>query len=813
VNWTSEQVKDAAGAIRVLYHDVLGRQIAVVEDPGVSKYATYYTYDMLDNLTDVRQAGTCTNLDPVGTPCMGGLARHFDYTSLKLLVTATNPESGTAQYQYDNAGNVTRKQQGAVVTCYGTRNADNTCQQDGYDDLNRLKKKTYSDATPQVDYAYDAADANNRPADCAAFDGPIGRLASVKNATSINYYFYNKLGYPQCNRQTTSGTPYDLSYTTTPQGEWRQIVYPSKRSVTMNFNDRGMPSSVGNYANSVTYWPHGGLRQLSLVNGVVENTEYNTRLQASSMKAVVGTTSLWKLENFYCPSENGVCESNNGNVISQKLSVPQTAGGTLVLATGYGYDRVNRLTAATEKSGSLNGTPTWGQSYVYTDGSGNNGQYGNLRVTGDEVVPAALACGTYDPNTNRCLDAGFNYDGSGNQAGYPGSRSAAYDAENRQVSLTDSGTWQYAYDGEGRRVAKSKVGGGQSVVYVYDARGQLAAEYSGTPDGTGCTTCYVTVDHLGSTRLVTGAGGSVMRRYDSVPFGYEISSSWGQRSNVTGYQSADTFNPKFTGKPRDYESTLGLDYFGARYFSGAQGRFTSPDSIYFQKEMLSDPQRFNLYAYVRNNPLRYVDPKGEAIELTGTDEERAKKLAAIQSKLGDAGKYLYDNIYKGKHYVGIYTNGPDGKGPAFASINDATKVLSQIITNKAVATIQFAQEGSQLVSGNGRVLATIGSIDVASGKGPGSTRMQADGAISTTVLAPGLNTGVLPGPMMSNGLPGQTDTGLVLWHELGHVLGLMSGEVGPQTNDRADDLENTVRRLKNPSAPVRMMHDPPPGVR
>jgi hypothetical protein len=235
--------------------------------------------------------------------------------------------------------------------------------------------------------------------------------------------------------------------------------------------------------------------------------------------------------------------------------------------------------------------------------------------------------------------------------------------------------------------------------------------------------------------------------------------------------------------------------------------------VYFQKEMLSDPQRFNLYAYVRNNPLRYVDPKGEAMELTGTDEERAKKLAALQSKIGEAGKYLYDNLYKGKHYVGVYKNGQDGKGPAFESINDATKALSQIIKNNTVSTIEFAQEGSQIQSGNGRVLATIGSIDVATGKGPGSTRMQPDGSITTYVLAPGLSTGRLPGPMMSNGVPGQTDTGFVIWHEMGHVLGLMSGEVGPQSNDRADNLENTVRRLKDPTAPVRMMHDPPPGVR
>jgi len=68
----------------------------------------------------------------------------------------------------------------------------------------------------------------------------------------------------------------------------------------------------------------------------------------------------------------------------------------------------------------------------------------------------------------------------------------------------------------------------------------------------------------------------------------------------------------FTGKERDSES--GNDYFGARYYSSAMGRFMSPDwsakaePVPYAK--LDNPQSLNLYAYVGNNPLNVTDPDG-----------------------------------------------------------------------------------------------------------------------------------------------------------------------------------------------------------
>lgn len=65
---------------------------------------------------------------------------------------------------------------------------------------------------------------------------------------------------------------------------------------------------------------------------------------------------------------------------------------------------------------------------------------------------------------------------------------------------------------------------------------------------------------------------------------------------------------QFTGKERDGET--GLDYFGLRYMSTAQGRFTSPDPN-SAGASLFDPQSWNAYSYTLNNPLKYVDPDGD----------------------------------------------------------------------------------------------------------------------------------------------------------------------------------------------------------
>jgi len=164
---------------------------------------------------------------------------------------------------------------------------------------------------------------------------------------------------------------------------------------------------------------------------------------------------------------------------------------------------------------------------------------------------------------------------------------------------------RYYYDGEGNRVKKLNPSN-QATVYVYGVSGNLVSEYA--PETVaGGSTRYVSPDYLGSTRMITGSAGQALARYDYQSFGEEIPAGIGGRSAVAGYVTADNAKQKYTGKERDAET--GLDFFLARYYSGAEGRFTSSDPGGVGASC-EDPQSWNAYAYTRNNPLLYTDPDG-----------------------------------------------------------------------------------------------------------------------------------------------------------------------------------------------------------
>jgi RHS repeat-associated protein len=558
--------QDEAGVSRTSITDGLGRLGQVTEN-GIGATTTY-SYDALDDLTGVTQ---------------GSQTRTFVYSSLRRLTSATNPESGVTSYTYDANGNVATRTSRGITTSYT------------YDGLDELTGKTYNDSgvTPAASYSYDHG----------------WRTSASSGNTVYGYTTFDGLGRVTLATQTTGGQAYTFGYEYNLADGIKKLTLPSGRVVTTTYDaTSGRPSTVQgalsgvntNYVTSLTYAPQGAVQQMALGNGVTVGTAYNSLLQPTQIQA----GSLWTLGYGYAAT------TNNGNVASQTLS---TAGNTF--QSTYGYDGANRLSSASE---SVSGSTTWSENFGY-DNVGNR-WVSAAAPAGLETAFTPTVSTNFDTG-NHLLVNGSSYDGAGNQHAI-GGYVFTYDAENRLTSSTIGGAAAtYAYDGDSHRITKVTPSG--TTTYVYDAFGQLAAEYS-TVANTATGTQYLTADALGSTRLVIDSSGTVKARYDYLPFGEELQAGIGGRTTAMGYSSTpDSFNLKFSGKERDSETNL--DYFGARYMSSAQGRFISPDPILLLPQKLLDPQQWNMYSYVRNNPLSLLDPTGMYVTDCADGDKKCNK--------------------------------------------------------------------------------------------------------------------------------------------------------------------------------------------
>jgi len=145
-------------------------------------------------------------------------------------------------------------------------------------------------------------------------------------------------------------------------------------------------------------------------------------------------------------------------------------------------------------------------------------------------------------------------------------------------------------------------------VFVY-AAGQLIAEYSTAISQTPSVS-YTTADHLGSPRVITNELGQVSSRRDFMPFGEELYAGVGGRTGDTGLKyssNQDDIRQKFTGYQKDKET--GLDFAEARMYENRFGRFTALDPLLASGKS-SNPQTFNRFIYVGNNPVMITDPSG-----------------------------------------------------------------------------------------------------------------------------------------------------------------------------------------------------------
>jgi RHS repeat-associated protein len=307
------------------------------------------------------------------------------------------------------------------------------------------------------------------------------------------------------------------------------------------------------------------------------------------------------------------------------------------------------------------------QRYAY-DLSGNmvsmrhasgNGGFTNqwTRTLAPEAQSNRLQTATLGPQTDT-----FHHDASGNLTALPNLPGIFWDFQGRltRLDLGGGGSAWYQYDADGQRVRKVVVrqGGlveeriylqgvelftrsqnGQAVLargtlHVMDDQRRVALLDVVTLGDDGSPPLairYQHDNHLGSAVLELDQLGAIVSFEEYYPFG--STSLQSGRSQV----EVQLKRYRYVGKERDEES--GLYYYGARYYAPWLARFVSADPKGIDSGL-------NAFAYVRNNPIRLVDPDGR----DGITFTRALEVlrSNIKSSQGNADKRLM--------YTGAYGN-------------------------------------------------------------------------------------------------------------------------------------------------------------
>lgn len=369
----------------------------------------------------------------------------------------------------------------------------------------------------------------------------------------------------------------EYEYERTPTVNQKRLKFDGAMYAAYNFDDAGRLVSLVNSADSSTitfgYDNEDKVTSRVYPNGVTTTYEYFNNDLLKRLKDANTTAVLFDRQYTY----------SSANQID---SITELTGTRV-----FGYDLVDRL-----KTVHTNGTQT--EFYNYDDvgnrtSSHLSAAYGYQSGKFNQLISTATANYQFDANGNTVSK------GEGSSLWR-----YIWDYENRLTQAsTRKQNVRYRYDALGRRVERNLGFGKERTKFIHDGLDVLLDDDSGTLTKylngrgidsklrvqTGATVGYFLSDHLASTNGLTDTAGGLPSQttYDS--FGNQISTL------PTRYG--------FTGRERDDFS--GLNYYRARFYDPKAGRFTSEDPVGFRGGNI------NLYGYVQNQPLKYVDPLGK----------------------------------------------------------------------------------------------------------------------------------------------------------------------------------------------------------
>ncbi|SDQ01686.1 RHS repeat-associated core domain-containing protein [Mucilaginibacter sp. OK268] len=305
----------------------------------------------------------------------------------------------------------------------------------------------------------------------------------------------------------------------------------------------------------------------------------------------------------------GTSKQYNGNIAYQYWGTP----GSLTKNYAYGYDQLNRLTAATASTGNHEN----GITYDMIGNITALNRYSNSTLidqltytypTGSSQLQAVTDATASDVGQKHGT-AGYTYDGNGNliSDNSKGISNIAYNLLNLPQAIAGKSTF-YTYDATGQKL--SRLIGTAKTDYIegiqYDGTASSSTiSFIQTEEGRALPKDastynyeYSLTDHLGNSRVNFDTGTGTTRQVqvdDYYAFGMEINTSVASPKNEYLYNK------------KELQENLGLYDYGARFYDPVIGRWTSVDPLVEAGQESTTP-----YGYVFNNPIRLTDPNGKA---------------------------------------------------------------------------------------------------------------------------------------------------------------------------------------------------------
>jgi len=647
---------DAAGNPLTLTYDLMGRRLSMESaDMGRVEYA-YNTLGQLEEETnsELRKKGQYIRY---GYDEFGRQAK-VTYPSLQAAVYEYGPpdtavrnlagrlvrltdSSGTVEYEYGKLGE-TVKERRTLNKQTGTTQPKTAVFEYRSNYLGQMESIVYPDGE-EVSYAYDYG----------------GNVTGVKGRNrGVNFTYVDKIGYDEWGQRAylRMGNGTETRYTYDEMRRWLSRIQTGQNNtvlqdITYSFdlvgNVLSYANKAGGYQTEQRY-AYDGLYQLTGAEGESKNYQYGMQEYTA-----------------YYNQQYRFDDQGLGNMTLKSSSTasvpPRLLGDPLNYQLSYEYEpgfahRASRI----------------GEQYYRYDLNGSvvavqDGPFKAAAERGSSVIND-LGKGIY------VAEGGWGLDESNSGTGGTANllREYRWDDRNRmQYSNDGRYSVRYTYGEDGQRTGKwvtTNTGGESETLYFgklwswhYDG---MANDYTGMnskhiflgetriatkavyADGSFIQSAeeerqfYYHSDHLSSAQLITDYKGQEYERFEYTPYG-EV---WIEKASTV---SALDVPYRFTGKERDKET--GLYYYGARYLDPKDSRWLSVDPA--MGEYVPNPEQkadklpgmggvFNYvnlhaYHYAGNNPVKYVDPDGEVINIAA-----AGVGAVVGAGIGAASAYI-----------------------------------------------------------------------------------------------------------------------------------------------------------------------------